>query len=150
MPQYSFENYLSKIANLRQGNTKYGPAPHKPILLLTIVNGIAEKNISQNSIAPDDLFLSLFTSTWNEYVSTNHSLNLAFPFFHLQRDLIWHVNVRNGNEMWWNALDSLNSIKLLRERIEYGYLDQELFNILLGEDKRNVVRETIIKHYFKR
>ena len=42
--------YVRKFSRLRQGVTKYGPAPHKPVLLLAVLRGMGEGWICENRI----------------------------------------------------------------------------------------------------
>ena len=38
----TLQKYLHKLTRLRQGVTPYGPAPHKPVLLLAVLQGLGE------------------------------------------------------------------------------------------------------------
>ena len=40
--QSALQKYVHKFSKLRQGVTKYGPAPHKPVLLLAVLQGMEE------------------------------------------------------------------------------------------------------------
>ena len=46
----ALQKYDHKFAKLRQGVTKYGPAPHKPVLLLAVLRGMEEGWIAENRI----------------------------------------------------------------------------------------------------
>lgn len=45
--------YIDLFGNLhRNGNPRYGKAPHKPILPLAVLDGIEKGGISQNGLLP--------------------------------------------------------------------------------------------------
>lgn len=57
--------YMTRFQHLRQARTKYGPAPHKVILLLSIIRGIELKILRENKIAASPIMLCLFKTTWS-------------------------------------------------------------------------------------
>jgi putative restriction endonuclease len=46
----SLKTYISKFQRLKQGNTEYGKAPHKPVLLLAVINQIEKGQITDNRL----------------------------------------------------------------------------------------------------
>lgn len=42
------ETYIHSFSRLKRGGTKYGPAPHKPVLLLTLLELIERGIVSDN------------------------------------------------------------------------------------------------------
>ena len=61
----ALDRYPNKFSKLRQGVTKYGPAPHKAVLLLSVIRGIELDYIHNNIIPVTPELVSLFKSTWN-------------------------------------------------------------------------------------
>lgn len=63
-----------------------GRAPHKPILILSIIQLIAKGVITSNRIfITADLMLT-FKQNWNQLVQTGHKRNFSLPFFHLRSE----------------------------------------------------------------
>ena len=65
--------YAERFQHLRQSPTKFGPAPHKAILLLSIIRGIELGFITENKIEYIDLLKPL-----KEYalIKGNHTVTL--------------------------------------------------------------------------
>ena len=50
MAANSLAYYIQRFTKLKQGVTKYGPAPHKAVMLLSVIQGIETKCITSNHI----------------------------------------------------------------------------------------------------
>ena len=61
-------NYIQAFTHLRKGVTKFGPAPHKLILLLAVIREIEAGRVVQNLIAVTDALIESFMTVWNENV----------------------------------------------------------------------------------
>jgi len=77
--------FAQKFAKLRQGRgSDLGPAPHKPILLLTVIQGIQDGWIRENKIPLSPELVGTFRSLWNRLITTKHSPLIAQPYFHMK------------------------------------------------------------------
>jgi putative restriction endonuclease len=106
----TLNHYIRSFKHLRLGVTKYGPAPHKPILLLSILQNIQRKVIATNQIFITPELVFLFKSNWANLVATRHVCNFALPFFHLKGEKFWHLIPKPGYE----ALLLINNTLYLR------------------------------------
>ena len=61
--------YVHRFTNLRRDN-KYGGAPHKPILLLSIINNIESELILKNRIYITPELIGTFKSIWADLVNS--------------------------------------------------------------------------------
>lgn len=86
----TLQKFLHKLTRLRQGVTAYGAAPHKPVLLLAVLQGIDKGWINENRIELSPELVSAFKSIWNRVVTTAHSPLIAQPFFHMRGEKLWH------------------------------------------------------------
>ena len=77
----NLEYYKIKFSKIKRGVTKYGPAPHKAVLLLSIIQGVEKGYITSNVIKVTPMLVSIFKSTWKLLVKTGHSANFSLPFF---------------------------------------------------------------------
>ena len=82
MSKLLIDQYKQIFNTLRKGVTKYGPAPHKLILLLAVIREIEAGRIVQNRILVNDALIESFMAVWNENVHSGHSATFALPFFH--------------------------------------------------------------------
>ncbi|QBG48784.1 HNH endonuclease [Verrucomicrobia bacterium S94] len=144
----TLRKFEHKLTHLRQGTTQYGPAPHKPVLLLAVMRGLEEGWISENRIALTPELAGAFKSIWQQVVSTAHSPLIAQPFFHLRNEKFWHHIPNPGFETWVKITRSCQTISVLHRAISHAQLDPELFALMASPVEREVLRQTILKHYF--
>src|SRR5215213_11052575 len=100
--------HLNKIERLRIDRSHGIPAPHKPILLLAVIDLIEEGAITNNRIEPSPLLVESFLKYW-------HLVNLDkprifLPFFHLKSDKFWHLHAKPGNEQLLAMTKQMNSM----------------------------------------
>ena len=78
-------NYIKQFKKLNRGfNKGLGKAPHKPILLISLIQLIREKLIISNRIYITPKLVLAFKSNWNILVQTKHGPNFSLPFFYLK------------------------------------------------------------------
>lgn len=86
-------DYVQKFAKLKTdksqtrwtAETNYR-APHKPLLLLSVMDLIAEGTINSNLIELTAELGEIFTLYWSQVMPPDQRGNLALPFFHLESD----------------------------------------------------------------
>ncbi|MBE7385404.1 MAG: hypothetical protein F6J95_028895 [Leptolyngbya sp. SIO1E4] len=80
------QHYAKKFANLRVDRAR-GVAPHKPILLLAMIDLFEQGNLYRNEIYLSPELTANFLKFWHRFVSSDHYSNIALPFFHLTGEL---------------------------------------------------------------
>jgi putative restriction endonuclease len=80
------ESILKQLTSLRRGNTDYGLAPHKPILLLAVIESFEEGEIELNWIEITEALLTRFYDLWKLLVKTKNTPNFSLPFYHLSNE----------------------------------------------------------------
>lgn len=142
-------------------------APHKPFLLLAVMELIRRGTVSTNfiSLTGDlDELDELFTDYWYRVLPATQSSSIAFPFFHLKNEPFWElvlVPELQGNS---NLLpQSVSSVKKLREIALGARIQSELFAFIqaqpsrkklverlllacFSESVRNIILETLVIH----
>lgn len=93
--------YLSAFARINRGSTKYGLVPHKPILLLTLVELIDKGIVLNNRFEVNADLVGLFQENWRLLVRTVHQPDFTQPFYYLQSDKAagknyWHLYPNPG------------------------------------------------------
>lgn len=90
------EKYLQMFANLRtdKGGNRYPDityhrAPHKPFLLLSIMDLIAQGRITQNLIEPSYELVETFNTYWTAIMPVGATSSMAYPFSMLKTDGFW-------------------------------------------------------------
>jgi putative restriction endonuclease len=127
--------------------TRY-QAPHKPLLLLAVLDLFAQGSITANLIELTPELGELFSLYWRRVMPPGRRGNIAMPFFHLKSDDFWHLAPRPGKEAILAAARRIHSINQLRETILGAQLDAELYELLCVEESRNLLRTALIETYF--
>lgn len=138
--------YLNKIEKLRIDRTHGSPAPHKPLLILTLIDQLEEDKFVNNRIEPTPGFVENFLKYW--HLVRLESPRIFLPFFHLKSDKFWHLHAHSGNEKLLGQIRQMNSMSHLASIVEYASLDEELFLLLHSVEAREAIRQKILETYF--
>lgn len=137
----TYIKYLTKLNRATNNGIK---APHKPILLLSILQLIRKGEITSNRIFITPELVLAFKSNWNTLVTTNNICTFALPFFHLKSEPFWHLTyLRSGA----GALKSISTLKNLNDNIAFAEIDQPLF-LLMTDTVTNTFLENILLEYY--
>lgn len=151
----TLENYIADFSRLRSdhsaarwaSSTRHR-APHKPLLLLAVLDLFAEGTVTSNLIEPSPELAESFTLYWARVMPPDQRGNLALPFFHLQRDGFWHLLPAPGKESFVAAVRQISSINELRETVIGAKLDDALSSLLCIEEPRETLRRVLVETYF--
>ncbi len=149
--QLSF--YLNKFSHLRTDRTggwtaaTQGQAPHKPILLLSMLDLFAQGRLTNNLIEITPELGELFAAYWSKVLPERRG-NLALPFFHLRSGGFWHLLPQPGKESALEAARQIDTLNQLSKLILGARLDEELFQLLQTVETRNALRTALIQTYF--
>ena len=146
------DEYAGRFARLRTNRNRKvwsgvtaHQAPHKPILLLCVLDLFDSGDISSNLIEISDDLVELFGRYWERVLPFSRPGNLALPFYHLQGDRFWHLLPRHrgaslGSQITWLAR--------LREETIGARLDENLYDLIQTKENRNRLRSVLIETYF--
>jgi predicted restriction endonuclease len=147
------EAYLEKFAKLRTDkNRKRYPAstrhcaPHKPILLLAVMDLIEQGVINNNFIKPTMNLVDTFNTYISQVLPAGWKTSIAHPFPRLQKDGFWHRVTHPGYDPEKDY--NVTSIAKLNEIYSGARLDDELFAFMLNPENRTRLRTALIDTYF--
>ena len=123
-------------------------APHKPILLLSIIDLFAQGHIRRNLIELDGALLELFGLYWRAVNPPSLRGDITMPFFHLRSEGFWHLLPQPGQEALLAAKRRTDGLKQLRELVLGVRLDEALYQLLQEEQSRTLLRTALIQTYF--
>jgi putative restriction endonuclease len=90
------DQWLAKLAKLHVYRTKGGPAPHKPLLLLVVLE-LAEQGLLGKELALTPELAFRFYSYWNVVAHRRtQKPDIRLPFYHLKSDGFWSVFDADG------------------------------------------------------
>ncbi|RUT72936.1 HNH endonuclease [Ancylomarina longa] len=144
------EILINKIASLKRGTSKYGPAPHKPILLLAVIRAFEKGEIINNWIEPSGELLVHFRNIWEHLVHTEHTPNFSLPFFHLKNEKgkFWELITFPGKKLPVTKSSSIRSYRALVDCVAAAKLSDEFYLKVLDPIQREIMRQTILSTYF--
>lgn len=135
---------LQKLIKLRRGNTPYGKAPHKPVMLLSMLDMFDEGLIVENRVPILPELVAAFRDNWALLVTTQNIVDFNLPFYHLSGDKIWRLIGVNGKEI----TAYIGSFKRFNETVAYGEFESSLFTALIVPEHRSIIRQALLDHYF--
>lgn len=158
MPQSGLDlNYYIRAFQQLHISRSRGSAPHKPILLLAVLDEIDNGSITENRIFITPELVSRFKEIWSVLVdSTVFVPSFALPFYHLDgkgnkhADHFWHLSIFPGCEIAVTSSNSIRSFAALKSSVEYAYFDATLFDYLIQPNYRDILRITLLDKYFEK
>ena len=129
------ETYLHRFSNLRtdKARNRYPAftlhrAPHKPFLLLSVMDLIVQGLITENFVEPSFELVDTFNLYWSQIMSAGSKTSMAYPFPRLKTDGFWHLVPNPGYE---TKIDmQFSSMTKLREVCAAARMDGELFQMM--------------------
>jgi len=121
-------------------------APHKPFLLLSIMDLIAQGLITKNFIEPSFELLDTFNTYWNSVMPLGTKTSMAYPFYHMRTEPFWQLIPNEGYKD--QAGLTVSSMVKLREIYSGARMDDELFQLMCKPETREQLRAVLVKTYF--
>ena len=146
MTIHTLQDYIKKIKNLQDGQQ----APHKPFLLLIIIEMLKSGELCENCIPFREIekkkpFFTDLIVAFNRGDTTNWQPNIQTPFFHLKTNDFWHLE---PPELQSRPTATTPSDAYLRNINVTAKLDERLFVLLVIPEYREILRQTLISTYF--
>ena len=144
----NLDKYSECFANLRTAKKLGLPAPHKAVLLLSVMELVEAGVITGNRIELSERLEKTFLKLWKRYVGTSvvFQAKVATPFWHLQNEPFWNLYLNNGKDL--STVTSPYSVSRLRENT-HAIIDQELFELMRDEDSCARLRVLLISQYLQ-
>lgn len=139
--------YVHCFTHLKRDN-KNGGAPHKPILLLSLINLFNKGIYSNQEILITPELVSSFKTNWNKLVFTKHHPIFALPFYHMNSEPFWKLIPNLGCEKWIESKSTMRSFGNLTTAVKTAVIDLELSSILLEPENRDILKIEILDKYF--
>ncbi|MHC2990182.1 restriction endonuclease [Pontibacter sp. HJ8] len=140
----ALNTYLKKFTKLRQGVTKYGKAPHKPVLLLAFIELFEKGELTENRVLISPELVALFKESFALLVRTAHKSDFFLPFYHLSGEGFWTVQTKLGSPLQVY----IGNFSKLNEVVAFGCFSEELYTLLLHTETRNILKTALLDRYF--
>ena len=139
-----FAFYAKRIMNIRQAKIREEVIVAKPVLLLTLIDGISNNVFVDNEFGLTEWVEEHYLMLMKKYTSSSQFSNVTGienPFWHLATDGFWTLQYRidppNGTSP---------SKRWLKENVQYAYFDESLWILLQNKVWRTKLRDYIIEH----
>ncbi|EKB49596.1 HNH endonuclease [Cecembia lonarensis] len=139
--------YLKIFKKLRIDRSK-GSAPHKPILLLSLLQTFQQGINFEKKIYISPELVSLFKTNWSLLVKSNHDCRFALPFYHLSGDKFWKLVPKQGFENILLFPNSMKTFSNLNMVIECAIIDQDLVDLMTNPESNIMLQQFILQEYF--
>ncbi|MFN2430053.1 MAG: HNH endonuclease [Cryomorphaceae bacterium] len=140
---------LSRLKRASHRNHSFGKAPHKPILLLAVLEAIETGLITDNKITITPELIAIFQNIWLKLVPhEGWQPRFYLPFFHLTGDKFWNLETANGAKVALTSSYSPKSVLALQKSVEYVYLNDYFWLAFDNPRERKKIHTFLIDHYF--
>lgn len=137
-------DWLRRFQKLRVDRASKTPAPHKPLLLLAILDFVESGAITTPHVKLTPELAFRFLGYWEIVGARGRSVGrVELPFFHLQSDGILRHVAHKGLD---TALASIRptSVEFLNRVISHAVLPEDLFVLMSDRQSREVMRRALI------
>lgn len=158
------QKYTKLFSTLHTANVKGQKAPHKAILLLTIIDLVEKGIITSPHIELSEELVECFNKTWKHHLglSSIFTPDISKPFFHMQHESFWKLfdyeeacTMMVAEESPWEDEEKVKkslpkgsySLKVMRQTFAYAGIDINLFVLLKNAETRDLFRAILIKEY---
>jgi len=151
------ETYVRYFMNLRRapgrvwGEATHHLAPHKPLLLLSVLD-MAERGSLTSSIIYIDKNLyelnELFTNYWRQIIPLSQKSSIAFPFSRLRNEPFWNLIPFDGNKITSEAVNNITSVSELEKWANAAQLDEPLYELMMDKFSRSTLRNALLEAHF--
>jgi putative restriction endonuclease len=145
----TWQFWLERLYNLRRDKRGSHERPHKPVLLLAILDLLDRGAITQNAIALSPDLVKTFKRYFDAVRQDDDQPSIENPYYHLCGDGFWQLAPSPGNRLIYEPGNASRppSIKMLKAT--HGRFDDGLWNALLSNaHSRHQLREALIGRYF--
>lgn len=153
-----FRYYADCFSSLHTAMKLGKPAPHKALLLLSVIDLVERGLIGDNHIFLSDILVKAFNANAKKLYANSPIFKpeVTKPFFHMQHEPFWSLVASSDCIATSLAAECTSkygrsiptySVKGLREQFRYAELDNELFELLKNEDARARLMVILISTY---
>jgi len=145
--QEALQKYLTAFEKLRIDRA-HGIAPHKPILLLSVLQIFHNGTINSQRIYITPELVASFKSNWSLLVTSKHDCRFALPFYHLASDNIWRIIPKPGFENILQLSASMRSFANLNATVNFAQIDDDLLALMNNKKSNGILQQFLLDTYF--
>ena len=138
--------YINCFSSLHTMRKCGKPAPHKALLLLSVIDLVERGVISDCRVPLSDALIQQFKSNTTKLLGESilFQPKISYPFFHMHSEPFWELVSPKGGKVEDVPGYSLSTLK---QHIAYARIDSELFELLKNPNVRAKLRVVLISTY---
>lgn len=141
----SLAKYLHAFKNLRRAN---GNAPHKPILLISVLQQYQQHLIDGKQIYMTPELVSAFKTNWNLLVTTPHDCRISYPFYYMKSEGFWSLVLHDGFDPIHRMDSFVKSFSSFNIAVKYAELHDDLFLLMQHTESNLMLQHFLLDYYF--
>lgn len=145
--QSLLQTYLTKFKKLNIDRS-HGIAPHKPILLLSVLQTFHNGFNKSPKIYITPELVGLFKTNWSLLVHTKHDCRISYPFYYLKSDKFWTLVPKNGFENINQMGSIMKSFSNLNAALDCALIDEDLYRLMMDNHCNQVLQQFLLDEYF--
>ena len=131
---------------LKTAFSKSRPAPHKALLLLSVIDLIEKGIMTSSKIELSDALIETFKSNAKVLFKDDFfKPSIGQPFFFMKSEPFWQLVANNVSDLKLKSTSF--SVVNLRKRFRYALIDTDLFVLLKDNSNREVLRDMLLNKY---
>ncbi|MBA7619329.1 hypothetical protein ES703_26667 [subsurface metagenome] len=144
------QRFKAEINSIRRGNYKGRIKPHKPLMLLAVLDLMNAGIITENRVTFDNTLKNKFQELFLIAHKEGDWCHPSEPFFHLRTAGFWFHKPRRGKEKACADLDtSGGGSRRILENIEYAFFDPDSFMVLMDAEARWELLNFVLQRFFQ-
>lgn len=147
MNPQTLSKYLNSFGHLHRN---MDIAPHKPVLLISILEEIGRGNITENRIFLSLELVAAFRENWLvlPLPPGNWLERIWNPYRYLLQDGFWEL-VKDGVSLTGKEVGQPNSVNDMRKRADYAVFPPDLWELLQDKQTRSILKQHLLQVYFE-
>lgn len=141
--------YTHLFQNLNVNKQKGKCAPHKAVMLISVMELIGEGVINSNQIEFSEELEGRFKRNWQRYVGESDVFkpNAGTSFWHLRSEPFWTLIPFVGGEDTLESLKRTNPYSpcTIRQHIKFAVIDKQLFELMSHVETRVLLINTLVE-----
>lgn len=143
------DHFKNRLSSMKRGKHKGQYRPHKPLLLLAIIDLLERGAVRQNRFPLGETLVNQFRQLFFEVESAESICRVTEPYYHLRTSGFWYHKPHPGLEHKYTESDASGSgVKRICDLIDYAFFDQDSFAVLTDSESRAELRGYILSQFF--
>lgn len=145
----TWQQWLERFYNLRRDKSGPHERPHKPVLLLSILDLLDRGLVTRNEFPLSSDLTKTFKRYFEVVRQGDDKPTIENPFYHLSGDGFWHLVPKPDERPLYEPGNASRAPTITALRQIYGRFDDTLWAAFLTDaHSRHLLREALIARYF--